>query len=708
MKKKILISIMLVLAVLFSFALIACDENSVEHGVTVYTVRYVANYEGGGITKQDVEAGESFTPASAPVRDGYTFKGWFLSPDADAADAFSADHKFQKTITNVYAKWERIENTYFVTYKYRNFTPDVVAKIEGGKVTKPADPQYDEVNTFRFAGWYSDPQCGTVYDFDKAVTGDVTLYADWSLARSTIKFDANFTGAAAIAPIGAEIGYTMTAPQTPERARFRFDGWFTRAIGGDQFDFTKPVEAEHDGITLYAHWTQVEFIVTFDLNGGAVDKEELTAIIALGDTVEAKTAAIVADKLAFTGHVFTGWYTDRTNTDGEDDNSDLLFDTAKGITADMTIYAGWRLAEYTVSFDLNYEGAASVPTQTVKFGRSPDLPAAPVREGWVSIGWYTEKALTNQFTDDMTVDKDITLYLGWEEKRAEVENIVVTFYTVNARTSGNAAPKEYNTVTIERNSTLEGKMPEDPNNYGYYFAGWYTNQDLSESSKLNPRAAVRDNISVYGKMLRGYTMEAEAVNFAGKRGQGTSTNSNEEAMIYSGDYVADGNVSNGWFVRELYYNGAFLEFEINSKAEVDDAVLFLRVSSESYEFKTTKEKDGVLYSYLTDKEFIITVNGEGEEDALKYGGLYIPMANLVEKEDLSINKTPFEDMFIAANVHLNKGVNRIRVQVNNNNGHGGTFHAEAPMIDCLYIYTSASLTMVDYEYYLRENTSKLK
>ena len=46
----------------------------------------------------------------------------------------------------------------------------------GGKVTEPEDPIKEG---FDFAGWHSDEAMTTLYDFDKAVTGNITLYAMW-------------------------------------------------------------------------------------------------------------------------------------------------------------------------------------------------------------------------------------------------------------------------------------------------------------------------------------------------------------------------------------------------------------------------------------------------------------------------------------------------------------------------------------------------
>ena len=43
--------------------------------------------------------------------------------------------------------------------------------------------------------------------------------------------------------------------------------------------------------------------------------------------------------------------------------------------------------------------------------------------------------------------------------------------------------------------------------------------------------------------------------------------------------------------------------------------------------------------------------------------------------------------------------------VDNYNSHGGTFQAEAPMVDCMYLYSDATLSMFDWEYYTRPNVN---
>lgn len=74
---------------------------------------------------------------------------------------------------------------------------------------------------------------------------------------------------------------------------------------------------------------------------------------------------------------------------------------------------------------------------------------------------------------------------------------------------------------------------------------------------------------------------------------------------------------------------------------------------------------------------------------------------MLNKEDLSAEKTPFEDCLISTSITLRKGINTIVLRVDNNLFKGGTYHAEAPMIDCMYICASeaSGIYMNDYEFY---------
>ena len=69
---------------------------------------------------------------------------------------------------------------------------------------------------------------------------------------------------------------------------------------------------------------------------------------------------------------------------------------------------------FTVSFDLNYEGAEnSIPEQIVKVGDCATAPSRPLREGYVFTDWYIDKETLTKYDFSVAVSKDIILYAKW-------------------------------------------------------------------------------------------------------------------------------------------------------------------------------------------------------------------------------------------------------------------------------------------------------
>lgn len=111
---------------------------------------------------------------------------------------------------------------------------------------------------YTFLGWSDKPSGGSLFSFDTAVSGDMTLYAQWSGAQTVqVAFDLNYTGSLPLDPVNVVPGQLCPAPGfTPMQENYQFDGWFTSPDDqGVKFDFAKtPVTAS---MTLYAHWTYI-------------------------------------------------------------------------------------------------------------------------------------------------------------------------------------------------------------------------------------------------------------------------------------------------------------------------------------------------------------------------------------------------------------------------------------------------------------------
>ena len=68
--------------------------------------------------------------------------------------------------------------TYTVTFDSKGGTTVAQQTVESGKTaTEPAVPTK---NGFVFIGWYSDTGLESAFNFDTAITGDITLYAKWT------------------------------------------------------------------------------------------------------------------------------------------------------------------------------------------------------------------------------------------------------------------------------------------------------------------------------------------------------------------------------------------------------------------------------------------------------------------------------------------------------------------------------------------------
>ena len=116
----------------------------------------------------------------------------------------------------------------------------------GAKATKPGDPTK---SGYTFKGWYSDKNLSKAYDFNAAVTGNLTLYAKWDANSYTVTFNTN--GGSAVTAQSVKYGAKATRPVDPTRYCYAFTGWYTTATCTAKFDFNTAVKGN---VTVYAGW----------------------------------------------------------------------------------------------------------------------------------------------------------------------------------------------------------------------------------------------------------------------------------------------------------------------------------------------------------------------------------------------------------------------------------------------------------------------
>lgn len=148
---------------------------------------------------------------------------------------------------------------------------------------------------------------------------------------------------------------------------------------------------------------------------------------------------------------------------------------------------GSSTTAYTVSFNLNYDGATGAPaSQSVISGNKATEPAAPEREGYIFIGWSTSANEEILFNFTSAITGSITLYALWANGSSD-DTFSVTFIL----NDGSAGAYQMQRVPAYGRAT----RPEDPERELYEFTGWYTEADAINEYDFSAR--VTSDIILY-------------------------------------------------------------------------------------------------------------------------------------------------------------------------------------------------------------------
>ena len=149
-----------------------------------------------------------------------------------------------------------------------------------------------------------------------------------------------------------------------------------------------------------------------------------------------------------------------------------------------------------------------------------------------------------------------------------------------------------------------------------------------------------------------------------------ATSEDDQSMVFGG------------FVHFMYEKGDTLTWNLKSDVAASNVTLFARLGAE---YAKADEKTGEKHYSFTDEEFQIKVNGV----ALKYGK--ITMHNVPETGGF----LTFQDYFMAANLDLVAGDNKIEMVVNNDINLFSTIAATAPCVDAIKLLSTSNLTWPD-------------
>ena len=372
-----------------------------------------------------------------PVRTGYIFLGWTGEGITEP----------QKTIE--IPQGSTGDRTYTANWQVIEYT--IITLLEGGNAGSSEVYFYTVEQTvtlptptrtgYTFLGWTGEgittPQPNVT--IPKGSTGDKTYIENWELTEYNIAMDLNGGS-------GQEkVVYTMTDEDfelpTPTRNGYEFVGWTGEGITTPQTQVIIPTGSTGNR-TYTANWKVIEYTITLDTNGGP-------AVSPIKYTVE---DSFTLPYLLRTGYEFAGWTLD---------GSGMLPFTPliiyPGTTGDLHYKAEWRLAEYTITMDLDGGSGQEKVVYTIT-DEEFELPT-PTRNGYEFVGWTGERITTPQTS--------VKIPKGSTGNKAYTANWKVIRYTITLVTNGGAVIASIR-YTVEDSVTL----PIPPDRPGYEFAGW--------------------------------------------------------------------------------------------------------------------------------------------------------------------------------------------------------------------------------------------
>ncbi len=392
---------------------------------------------------------------------------------------------------------------------------------------------------YTFTGWYTDAARTQLFDFaNTTITTSTQLYAGWSINQYTVSF--NSGGGTAIANVPVNYGATISEPTPPTRTGYTFNGWYTNAGRTQLFNFTTAITAN---LQLYGEWITNQYVVSFDSGGGT----SIAAVgIGYGSSVSAPTAP------TRTGYTFTGWYTDAARTQ-------LFNFTNSVVTANIQLYAGWSINQYTVSF--NSDGGTAVANIPVNYGLTISAPTAPTRTNYTFIGWYTDAAHTQlyDFANTM-VTANTQLYAGWSLNQ----------YTVSFNSDGGTT-----VASVPVNHGLTVNAPTAPTRTGYAFTGWYT--DAAHTQLFDFANTV---ITANTQLYAGWSINQYTISFDSSGGTAIADRQLDYGSLVSAPAVPTrtGYTFTGWYTDAAHTQ----RFDFATATVVENIQLYAGWTLQSY------------------------------------------------------------------------------------------------------------------------------
>ena len=325
---------------------------------------------------------------------------WKENPHGISTDFFFSDdpqYAVKASGGNGYLTYDW-DYQYTVTFKTN--CSSVIAPQKVKSMLQATQPEVDNPG-YTLAGWFTDYNCTKPYNFDSAVTSDITLYAKWTPNTYEVTFDPNGGG---VAPAVHKMTVTYdsvygTLP-VPINLGRKFLGWYTSADGGEEITASSIVKITKD-TKFYAHWQTENFTVVWLNDDGSVLETDTEVSKDTVPTYNGETPEKAAD--AQYTYKFSGWTPE-----------------IKPVTGDAAYTATYTptVRTYTVTWK-NSDGTVLETDENVEYNATPsyDKSGTPTKNAdaqytYTFSGWTpTVSKVTGDITYTAEYDTTVNKYI---------------------------------------------------------------------------------------------------------------------------------------------------------------------------------------------------------------------------------------------------------------------------------------------------------
>lgn len=294
----------------------------------------------------------------------------------------------------------------------------------------------------------------------------------------TVKYDVNGGKWPGSAPSDNKNNYvglasTLTKDR-PTRANYTFLGWAkkkdaTKASysAGDKVVLRK-YGASDGNLTLYAVWKEQTYKVSYSANGGS----GAPATKEYGKVSNSSVKIDSGSSLKRQYYQFIGWSTNKNATVADSKYAPGAAYTGK---ADLTLYAVWKVQDFTISFDANGGSGAPAQISSTKTASSVVLPTVvPTRANYKFLKWNTKKdGSGSSYAAGSTYSgrENVVLYAVWQKVDNSTPKTTTVTVSYDANGGSNAPAATTGEVgKIKITSSV-------PKYSGREFLGWSLTQN---------------------------------------------------------------------------------------------------------------------------------------------------------------------------------------------------------------------------------------